>query len=64
MQAKLSRKPSEYVFRDRLFDPEIIKRLTGYISDNMNAKMSGIVTDTVKNIPEIKQLLEFYALEY
>jgi ABC-type Zn2+ transport system substrate-binding protein/surface adhesin len=59
---RLQRKPSEMVFRERMFTEENVAKMTVMMGPALEPVIDKICGDCVKNSPEVKELLEFYKL--
>jgi hypothetical protein len=62
--AKLARVPSEFKFRDRLYDNDNLRKLSKYMGAELEPTFAKVTADNIKTNPDIAKLLDAYANDF
>jgi len=61
---KLARVPSEFKFRDRLYEAANLRKLSNYMGAELEPTFAKVTAENIKTNPDIAKLLDAYANDF
>lgn len=61
---KLARVPSEFKFRDRLYEAANLRKLSGYMGAELEPTFAKVTAENIRTNPDIAKLLDAYANDF